>query len=587
MSDRDILLGHDAATRAPIRLDLDVLLRTRLLVQANSGGGKSWLLRRLAEQLFGRLPAVLIDPEGEFATLRERYGYVLVGQGGDTPADVRSAALVAQRLLELRASAVCDLYEMPPGDRHEWVRRFLTALIDAPKKLWQPLAVIVDEAHLFVPEKGGGESVAAEAMIGLATRGRKRGFCAIWATQRLAKVRKDAAAELQNVLIGPTFMDADRERAADALGIARADKPAFFDQIKLLAEGHFYGLGRAIALERVLVKIGPVTTTHPEPGSTKHAAAPPPPPEKVRAILPKLADLPAEAETQARTLAEAMAEIRRLKGDVVAAKRANPAPAIREGKIQRVEIPVLAAKQVMRLESAIRTADKAIERLGTLKDGAQAAINGIVAATKPIADELRALRVGARVAADVAAARVAVHGAPTALPETVRVLGSMARAVGHQRGGGSTLPAGERRVLTAIAQYDDGAGREQLTVLTGYKRESRRTYLQRLSAAGFIERVGDRYVATAAGRAALGDAFDPLPTGDALRAYWLVRLSGGERRILEAVCAAYPNGLDLETLSAQTGYARESRRTYLQRLGARRLVERQGLMVRASAALFG
>lgn len=45
-----IVLGK--AGKKNVTLDLDVLLRTRLLVQANSGGGKSWLLRRLAEQLF-------------------------------------------------------------------------------------------------------------------------------------------------------------------------------------------------------------------------------------------------------------------------------------------------------------------------------------------------------------------------------------------------------------------------------------------------------------------------------------------------------------------------------------------------------
>ena len=34
-------------------IDLDSLLNTRLLVQANSGGGKSWLLRRILEQSHG------------------------------------------------------------------------------------------------------------------------------------------------------------------------------------------------------------------------------------------------------------------------------------------------------------------------------------------------------------------------------------------------------------------------------------------------------------------------------------------------------------------------------------------------------
>src|SRR5579883_3355471 len=93
-------------TGSAIGFDLDTLITTRLLIQANSGAGKSYLLRVLMEQLFGHIQVIAIDPEGEFASLREKYGFVLVGKGGETPADVRSAAVVAERLLELRASAI-------------------------------------------------------------------------------------------------------------------------------------------------------------------------------------------------------------------------------------------------------------------------------------------------------------------------------------------------------------------------------------------------------------------------------------------------------------------------------------------------
>src|SRR5579884_2216630 len=270
-----IILGENA------KLDIDRLLSTRLLVQANSGKGKSHLLRRIAELFFGKVQVIIIDPEGEFATLREEYGYVLVGKGGETPADPRSAALVAHKLLELKASAVCDLYEMKPAMRHEWVAKFIDAMIDAPKNLWHPCVVIVDEAHVFCPEKGAGESQASEAMIGLATRGRKRGFACIFATQRLGKLRKDAAAELLNVMIGGTFIDVDRKRAADALGVYGAEQHKFFNEIKLLPRGHFFALGPAISDERILVRVGPVKTTHPEAGSAKRGAGPPPAPEAV------------------------------------------------------------------------------------------------------------------------------------------------------------------------------------------------------------------------------------------------------------------------------------------------------------------
>lgn len=87
-----------------LKLDIDLLIPSRLLIQANSGGGKSWLLRRLAEQLYGKVQTIILDPEGEFFTLREKFGYVLVGDGGETPADVRSAQMLAEKFLQLKAS---------------------------------------------------------------------------------------------------------------------------------------------------------------------------------------------------------------------------------------------------------------------------------------------------------------------------------------------------------------------------------------------------------------------------------------------------------------------------------------------------
>lgn len=76
-----IILG--TADGKNIGFDLDLLLATRLLIQAGSGGGKSWALRRLMEQAFGKVQIICIDPEGEFSTLREKYDFVLAGKGGE------------------------------------------------------------------------------------------------------------------------------------------------------------------------------------------------------------------------------------------------------------------------------------------------------------------------------------------------------------------------------------------------------------------------------------------------------------------------------------------------------------------------
>lgn len=47
-----------------LRFDPGVLADTRMLVQANSGGGKSWLLRRLCEQSAPHIPFIVLDYEG-------------------------------------------------------------------------------------------------------------------------------------------------------------------------------------------------------------------------------------------------------------------------------------------------------------------------------------------------------------------------------------------------------------------------------------------------------------------------------------------------------------------------------------------
>ncbi len=303
-----------------IGLDLDVLLRTHLLIWASTGGGKSWLIRRLAEQVFGKVPVIIIDKEGEFSTLREKFGFVLVGQGGETPADVRSAKLLAEKLLELRASAVCDLQELKHETRHEWVKTFVNGLVDAPKRLWGPRVVVIDEAHVFCPEKGQGESPAYGAVADLAGVGRKRGIGVVLATQRLSKLSKNATGEMYNQAAGPTARQADRDRAAYEMGISnRPEIKEFSETLRTLERGHFFFQGRAISMDRILVAVAPVETTHPDVGSKNYKAQPPPPPERVKALLPKLKDLPQAAEEKAKTEAEFRSEIRSLKAQLRAA----------------------------------------------------------------------------------------------------------------------------------------------------------------------------------------------------------------------------------------------------------------------------
>lgn len=99
----DVAAGHEVAlgTSAanPAMLDVGKLLATRLLIQAGSGGGKSWLLRRLLEQTHGMVRQIVNDPEGELVTLVEQFDYtVCTPDSAVAPLRPGGGADVAQRI---------------------------------------------------------------------------------------------------------------------------------------------------------------------------------------------------------------------------------------------------------------------------------------------------------------------------------------------------------------------------------------------------------------------------------------------------------------------------------------------------------
>lgn len=598
----NIVIGKSGGKK--VTLDLDALLRGRLLIQANSGKGKSWLLRRLAEQLFGKVQVIIIDPEGEFATLREKFGYVLVGKGGETPADPRSAALVAHKLLELRASAVCDLYEMKPFARHEFVQKFIDAMIDAPKNLWHPCVVMVDEAHVYCPEKGAGESVAAEAMIGLGTRGRKRGFCIVPATQRLGKLRKDLAAELVNVMIGGTFIDIDRKRAADALGVYGKDQHAFFDEIKLLERGNFYALGPAISQERILVTVGPVETSHPEAGSARHAAEPPPAPEQIAKMLPKLADLPKAAEEKAKTEAELRSEIRSLKAQIRSApvQKVQPlATKIDQRAIERAAAPLRQAledamKIIVKITAMkedggeltdeevrkmIEAATKEVRRLA--KDKLAARDRELVRLKREAARVIALIqRLGSKERISISVTKVSGGEIQTKEPESPtsthpRPIHAAERAALPQNSfqSNGNLSRSQSAILRAIAEFE-GIGRTQISKSwiaaragASYTSSAFTNNLGYLRTNGYIVYPGaDQAALTDKGRDAAGTIDVPTSSEEMLESC-LKLLSASQQRILKELYKAHPEPVDKTELAAASGASATSS-AYTNNLGALR-----------------
>lgn len=510
-----------------ITLDVDRLIESRGIVQASSGGGKSWTLRRIFEQTFPFVQQLIIDPEGEFFTLREKFDYVYAArEGGDVVAHPLYAAKLAIKLLELKASAIIDLFEVEPRGRILFVKNFLTALTNAPKTLWHPVLIGLDEAHIFAPESGQAESLAS--VIDSATRGRKRGQCLFAGTQRISSLSKDVAAQLKNKLIGNTTLDIDMTRAGNDLGFDKKQRI----ELRKIDEGVFYAYGPAISKEVVKVKIGPVQTTHGRTGAGLGASLPAPT-KKIRALLTQLSELPAEAEAEIHTLDDYRKKLQELEAELAKAKKATPQP-----------LPAPPAKEI-RINVVEPEDLEAIEEISVCAEQLNEALRGGLPTIQEFTTTLKATlaRLNAiRNAPAALAPRQPVFTAP------IRTQTPIAERARHANGAAASNGAGnlskvERALLTALAQHPDGLTKGEAVMHAGYRASGdTATAFSTFAASGWMDSSGGKLQITDEGLRALGD-WQPLPTGEALREQIKnsPRFSPVEKKLITVIFQTYPS----------------------------------------------
>src|SRR5690606_25316464 len=142
-----------------------------------------------------------VDPEGQYAPLRQSCPGTLVigGTEADVPLSLEHVAAIVTEALRNRASIVLQIDECPLGEQREIVAAALGALMAMPQTCWHKRLIIIDEVHLFAPQRGMCESAGPIAEV--AARGRRRGYYLVLATQRFARVSKDCITQCGNVLI--------------------------------------------------------------------------------------------------------------------------------------------------------------------------------------------------------------------------------------------------------------------------------------------------------------------------------------------------------------------------------------------------
>lgn len=530
--------GKDAG----VRIDLAALLERRLLIQAASGAGKSTLVRALAEQLVGHVQQWVIDREGDFVTLREVGDFVLVGRGGDVPADRKSVKLLARRLMELGASAVFDLSELRMHEQREYVKLLFDELTHMPRSLWHQLMVWLDEGHFFAPQ--AEKCVSTQAVADAASVWRKRGYCLAVATQRLSKLDKDVAAELHNKFIGFTD-DVDLRRAGDQLGMTTEQRA----ELQQLDPGVFYAYGPAISRTRVLVRGPKPKTSPPAKGEARAIASTPP--EKVRAILAKLVDLAKEADEEARTtedlkrtVAERDRKIRQLERGCV---------------VQTVEKPVVDQAAVA---SAYRLGEIAAEaRMVKSQRDATRAMRGMIdnlARVNPIIDMIGgSLKQMVASIESVKPAQGEPPKEPTAVKREVR---APARPIATASTTAEGVTPSMQRMLNALASFEQlgirPAKRVNVAFFAGYTENGHfNNMCGTLRTAGLIDYPqGGMLELTDAGRAIADGAAHPIDSLQQLHDTWLSKVSPSEGKLLSEIISRYPGEISRVELAERAGY---------------------------------
>jgi hypothetical protein len=530
------------------------------------GAGKSYTATLLAERLFDAgIPFVAFDPIGVWRFLRVpgagkgRPIVVAGGEAGDLPLTPASAPKIVEAAMHNGVSLVLDLFDMALS-KADWRRivRDSVRLLLHRNKAHGLRHVFLEEAAEFAPQRVIDGEVYAEIEKLARMGGNARlGYTLI--NQRAEEVNKAVLELCDNLFLHRQKGRNSLTALAKWLDVGDArDGRQIVASMATLPTGECWAW--MAGTERpVRMKVPTKDSLHPD-----------------RRVMR------GDGDAKAKPAVDVSAFVAGLK-DALPAIEAESAAS--DPKALRAELDKL-RRQLAAKGPAVDV--QAIERRGYeagRRDG-----NAILSQVRHDLGKVAAMVAGMRVALGDAIGEAADTGKTA---DAARVF-QAAKEIGRRtifvapkdQPTSPTLPSGEKAVLAAVAQYPAGLRRQQLGVLTGFKRSTRDAYIARLRPRGFVDLAGDRVVATPAGIAALGPDYEPPRTGNALRQHVLATLPKGEADVLAVLLEHYPAQVGRDTIDEQTGVKRSTRDAYIARLRARELVTIEGRDVRAAETLF-
>ena len=546
-----------------IQIELEKLIETRLLIQAQSGAGKSYLLRVILELTNKKIQQIIIDREGEYYTLREKHDYILIGGEGEIPVNLRHVETLCYKLLENKISAIIDLSETPHRLRNQYVKLFSEALLDAPKELRHPLMYVIDEAHLFCPETGrrrgkkNVDSDSTDAIIDVCSQGRKRGICTILATQRITKLNNDAIAEIGNRIFGRTTLDLDIERVGKELGLKRSD----YNILRELEAGEFYTFGPAISNTVKKFHAKKAQTTHPK--SAGQLIEIPPLSTKAKNDLIKLGNISEEAEKEIKTKEDMRKKITELEIEV--AKKPTPEKVeVINPQLQKQYDDLLAVHDLTREEydelynefkEFVDSMGEHFKNINTDHEQLKLSVGGAFNYIPVMKEKLvritsikEKLKKDENAKVTIITKKKAQEYIPP--PPTPKVPAGTDSDVKIKKGA-------EDMLGVLRSHYPKSLSKAQIGLFTGYKISGGtfKSYLSILKTNGLIELDGNNYRITEQGMHYIGDNYAKLPKGrEELIAFWKPKLKAGAGDILQHIANNYPHEVTKDYLGDVSGF---------------------------------
>lgn len=178
------------------QIQTQTLVGRSVAVLGITGSGKTNTAAVLIEELLSSgLPLTVVDIEGEYWGLKEKFEVIVAGRSEHAELEVNpnSAAQLAEISVKRSISVILDLSDFTQNEASEFLTQYFTSLWAASTSAKQPYQIVLEEAHEFVPQGIG--TLLKQILTRIALRGRKRGLGIILISQRSAKVEKDVLTQ--------------------------------------------------------------------------------------------------------------------------------------------------------------------------------------------------------------------------------------------------------------------------------------------------------------------------------------------------------------------------------------------------------